>query len=169
MIKTAGMDVSLDLPNSNVDLGSMPSTSANINTDNLDPLFAIVVPVMLAFIVLPFLIMRVSMMELDCFVSRRKALADLEQIQNKRRGRRQKHRQEGPTRNPSSSVKRIARRDRQSEQYQPSYLVDTVARNIESKELRARLSLTLCCGVLAVIIMTFVFMATGVFLYLSLM
>jgi hypothetical protein len=71
IVETGGMDVAVNLPNTKIDLGSMPSIDATLNTDSSDEMHAVLLPVILAAICVPFVIMRAAMMELDCFVTRR--------------------------------------------------------------------------------------------------
>ena len=71
-MQAAGLDLSLNLPNTKLDLGSMPKVSANLNLVDNDVYVAIVVPIMLAGLAVPFVVMRAVMMELDCFVAHKK-------------------------------------------------------------------------------------------------
>lgn len=74
VVQAGGLDVALNLPNTKLNLGSMPTFSVTLNTDSQDVMHAIVLPCVLAIVTIPFVIMRATMMELDCFVARRKQL-----------------------------------------------------------------------------------------------
>ena len=52
-MQAAGLDLSLNLPNTKLDLGSMPKVSANLNLVDNDVYVAIVVPIMLAGLAVP--------------------------------------------------------------------------------------------------------------------
>lgn len=77
MVQAGGLDVSLNLPNTHLDLGSMPAVSATLNTDTTDLWHAIIIPMVLAMITVPFVIMRAAMMELDCVIVRKKEVLEL--------------------------------------------------------------------------------------------
>ena len=58
-----------------LDLGEMPGANLNIEWGEEQDLFlAIVVPILLSLMVLPFVTMRSAMMEMDCFVASKKLL-----------------------------------------------------------------------------------------------
>ena len=70
----------------NLDLGDMePIQLDRINLDKYDHLLAVIAPLILTMMVLPFATMRAAMLELDCFIARRKTLADLERVQRHKR------------------------------------------------------------------------------------
>ena len=71
-VQAAGLDLSLNLPNTKLDLGSMPKVSANLNLVDNDAYVAIFIPILLAGLAVPFVVMRAVMMELDCFVAHKK-------------------------------------------------------------------------------------------------
>ncbi len=149
-MEAGGLDVSLNLPNTKIDLGSMPTFSASVNTDASDELHAIVAPIILVAICVPFVLMRAAMMELDCFVTRRKQLGDrFEDLvltqQHKRSGNARFRREFGT-----------------------STLTGTMAQNVESLEMKARLYLTLCCSTLAMLVLTAFMMMLGALLYMNL-
>lgn len=149
IVQAGGLDVSLNLPNTKLDLGSMPTFSASLHTDESDSLHAVIAPIVLAAICLPFVIMRAAMMELDCFVTRRKQLGDdFEQLVNSRKGQHSKKR--------SSSA-----------HHGGESVAELLAKNVESTKLKARLYVTLCCSILAILVMTAFLMLLGVLLYLN--
>ncbi|XP_040570448.1 uncharacterized protein [Lepeophtheirus salmonis] len=71
-VKAMGLDIGISLPDQNLDLGSMPPVTANVNTSENDGLISIIIPAVLLLLPLPFVVIRALMMELDCFVLRRK-------------------------------------------------------------------------------------------------
>ena len=80
-----GVNLGINLDGQNVDLGGMPPISTDINLDSSDHLMAVIAPLILSMVVLPFVTMRSAMMELDCFIARRKSLSDLERVQRHKR------------------------------------------------------------------------------------
>ena len=54
----------------------MPAMDASFNTEESDRFHAIVFPIVFAVLCLPFIIMRAAMMELDCFITRKKQLGE---------------------------------------------------------------------------------------------
>ena len=143
-----GLDVSLDLPHTQMDLGSMPAMSATIDTTSNDLTLAIAAPLILSLIVFPFVTMRAAMMELDCFITSRKALnaADMEKYVYKKK--------KYSTVTTHSDLGRAT-------------LVDTIAENIDNKEMKVRMYVTLCCGMLGMFIMVLVFMLAGALLVMN--
>ena len=99
---------------------------------------------MLAIFCLPFVIMRAAMMELDCFIAHKKELDEMEEAQIAKN-----------------------RRHRHSNR-QAKSLLETVIRNSESKALKARMYVSLCCGVCGMMIFTMFTMMAGAFVFFSL-
>ncbi len=146
IVEAGGLDVSLNLPNTKIDLGEMPTFSASLNTDSSDELHAILAPVILVAICVPFVIMRAAMMELDCFVTRRKQLGDSFE---------------------DAVLAQHRKRTAASALRGRHPLTGTLAKNVESKELKARLYVTLCCSILAMTVMTAFLMLLGALFYLN--
>ena len=115
-------------------------------------------------VVLPFATMRSAMMELDCFIARRKSLVDLERVRRQKRTlKKQKLSQNyssTPTDSSGHSSSRVLLKNNQT-------LVETVAKNTENKELKGRMYVTLLCSIVGMAIMTFVSMFLGVLIYIS--
>ena len=93
--------------------------------------------------------MRAAMMELDCFIVHKKELGSLEEEKlavrrNKKSGLRHGRDEAGDS------------------------LLETVLRNSQNKALKARLYVSMCCGVFGTTIFTLVTMAAGAFVYMSL-
>jgi hypothetical protein len=99
---------------------------------------------MLAVFCLPFVIMRAAMMELDCFIAHKKELDTMEAVQ-------------------ITKNRRQHRGNRRAES-----LLETVLRNSESKSLKARMYVSLCCGVCGMMIFTMFTMMAGAFVFFSL-
>ena len=106
--------------------------------------FVPMLQVVLAVFCLPFVIMRAAMMELDCFIAHKKEL-DAMEAQQIGKNRRQ------------------LRASRQAKS-----LLETVLRNSESKSLKARMYLSMCCGVCGMMIFTMFTMMAGAFIFFSL-
>jgi hypothetical protein len=143
IVQAGGLDVALNLPNTQIDLGTMPTFSATLNTDSTDALHAVLFPIILAVITAPFVIMRAAMMELDCFLARKKQLEEEKE---------------------EDEVDGIFSRGggvRRS-------LAEAVRRNAENKELKARLYLTVCCSMCGMCVFTVLMVLTGAFMVLSL-
>ena len=151
-VETGGMDVSIKLPNQRINLASMPSVDASFNTESSDNLHAILLPVILAAICLPFTIMRAAMMELDCFVTRRKQLGqDFDDfLMMEECGKVRNNRRQVTTHGQIWSLR------------------DILARNVQSKELKCRLYMTLICSIIGIMVMTSFIMLLGVLLFLNL-
>merc|ERR1719273_1726454 len=144
----------------------MPPIEADLNLSSQDPLFAVVAPLILAIVVLPFVTMRSAMMELDCFIARRKSLAVVERFQRykhheKRKKKGSQQFTDSPTNSSghSSSTRGLIRNN--------LTLVESVAKNTESKELKSRMYITLLCSFFGILIMTLVSMFLGVIVYVS--
>ena len=104
----------------------MPKVSANLNLVDNDAYVAIVVPILLAGLAVPFVVMRAVMMELDCFVAHKK---DVDPAVNNKYN--------------YSPGKR--RRQQRSESLGISLMV---RENNTDKELKARLYVTICCSMM---------------------
>ena len=159
------LDVGINLPKKSVSLGDMPPIEADIDLGSKDHLFAVIGPLILAMVVLPFVTMRAAMMELDCFIARRKSLVDVERIQRyksmqKRRKKSSQQFASTPTNSSGHSSSRGLIRNNQT-------LVETVAKNTENKELKSRMYVTLFCSVVGMAILTFVSMLLGALIYIS--
>lgn len=141
----------------------MPPISTDINLDTSDHLLAVIAPLILSMVVLPFVTMRSAMMELDCFIARRKSLADLERVKRHKRIVKKKvtqHYASTPSNSSGHSSSRVLLRNNHT-------LVETVAKNTENKELKGRMYVTLLCSIVGMCIMTFVSMFLGVLIYIS--
>ena len=143
----------------------MPPIDADIDLGNKDHLFAVIAPLLLSMVVLPFATMRSAMMELDCFIARRKSLVDLERIQRNKRIQKRKRQSpqqyaSTPTNSSGHSSSRVLIRNNQT-------LVESVAKNTENKELKGRMYVTLLCSIVGMAIMTFVSMLLGALIYIS--
>ena len=104
----------------------MPKVSANLNLVDNDAYVAIIVPILLAGLAVPFVVMRAVMMELDCFVGHKK---DVDSGGNNKYN--------------YSPGKR--RRHQRSESLAISHMV---RENNADKELKARLYVTICCSMM---------------------
>ena len=151
-VETGGMDLGISLPQNKINLASMPSVNASVNTDSSDKYHAIFLPIILAVICLPFLIMRAAMMELDCFIARKKQLGDdfddflvLEGCPD-----------------PDKKLRNNRRRQNWLS------LRDILAKNVESKELKCRLYTALMCSTMGMMVMTMFLMLMGALVYMSL-
>lgn len=144
--KTGVMDLNFNLPESKIDLGSMPSMKVNLSTESSDRWIAILFPVALAVLCLPFTIMRAAMMELDCFVTRRKQLGeDFDDFL------------------VTHGKKSVALHNRRH--YPGVNLRDVLAENVESKELKCRLYTAFMCSGLGLFVMMLFQMLLGAFFY----
>ena len=157
----AGVNLALNLPQQNINLGTLPSMDASFNMEDIDTYVAIIAPIIFAAACLPFVVMRAAMMELDCFVTRRKQLGDdfddlvvLEGVQNRRKTR--KHIQPAGLQNNRRFL-------------QNQSLAEILASNAESKELKCRLYLSLICSGFGIIVMTLYLMALGAFFAMQFM
>jgi len=164
-VDIGGINLGINLDGQNVNLGGMPPINTDINLDTSDHLLAVIAPLILTMMVLPFATMRAAMMELDCFIARRKTLADLERVQRHKRLSKKKkklnqHYASTPTTSSGHSSTRVLLRNNQT-------LVETVAKNTENKELKGRMYVTLLCSIVGMAIMTFVSMFLGVLIYIS--
>ena len=133
----------------------MPAMDASFNTDESDRTHAMIFPIALATLCLPFVIMRAAMMELDCFVARKKQLGDdfddllvLESHSEK-------------------SGKRI-HQNRRLNQTTWS-LSDILAKNVNSKEIKCRLYSALLCTGMGMFVMTMFMMMMGALFYMALL
>jgi len=148
-VDTGFVDITMNMPNQDLNLGSLPSIDASFNTESTDRWHAIIFPIVLAVVCLPFTIMRAAMMELDCFVTRKKQLGeDFDEFLI-----------------IESSRHKPNVNNRRQEMWS---LRDILAKNVESKELKCRLYSALCCSCLGIIVMTVFMMLMGVLLYLNL-
>ena len=164
-VDVGGIKLGINLDGQNVDLGGMPPINTDINLSSSDHLLAVIAPLILTMVVLPFATMRAAMMELDCFIARRKTLADLERVQRHKRISKKKKKlnqqyASTPTTSSGHSSTRVLLRNNQT-------LVETVAKNTENKELKGRMYVTLLCSIVGMAIMTFVSMFLGVLIYIS--
>ena len=142
--ETGGLDVAINLPETKIDMGSMPSMKVNLSTQNSDQMIAILFPIALALLCLPFTIMRAAMMELDCFVTRRKQLGeDFDDFL------------------ATHSKKSMVLHNRRL----GVNLRDVLAENVESKELKCRLYTAFMCSGLGLFVMLFFQMLMGAFMY----
>ena len=146
----AGVQLGIDLPKSEINLGEMPSMEIDLNMDPIDQYVAIFAPVLFVVTCLPFVIMRSAMMELDCFITRRKQLGDdfddlitLEGLK------------------PRTRVN--------NRRLQNKSIGEILASNAESKELKCRLYLSLLCSGCGIFVMTMFSMAIGAFIMMQLM
>ena len=160
-----GINLGINLDGQNVDLGGMPPISTDINLDSSDHLLAVIAPLILSMVVLPFVTMRSAMMELDCFIARRKSLVELERVKRHKRIMKKKKKltqqyASTPTNSSGHSSSRVLLRNNHT-------LVETVATNTENKELKGRMYVTLLCSIVGMSIMTFVSMLLGVLIYIS--
>lgn len=142
----AGVQIGIDMPKSTINLGEMPSMDLSANLKDIDQIIAIIAPIMFAVACLPFVIMRAAMMELDCFITRRKQLGenfdDLIVL-------------EGFKHRPRVNNRRL---------YYNQSLAEILASNSESKELKCRLYLSLICSGFGMFVMTGCFMGLGAFI-----
>ena len=152
-VETGGMDVSINLPQNKINLASMPSMDASMNTDSSDRIHAIIFPVVLAAFCLPFTIMRAAMMELDCFVTRRKQLGD--------------DFDEFLVLESSPKKKEVFAQNRRKASNWTS-LRDGLARNAVSKELKCRLYMAIMCSGFGMMVMTTFMMLMGALFYMAL-
>merc|ERR1712020_512937 len=76
IVVDAGVKLAFNLPQQNINLGTMPSMDASFNMEDIDTYVAIILPIIFAAACLPFVVMRAAMMELDCFITRRKQLGE---------------------------------------------------------------------------------------------
>ena len=134
-----------------LDLGSMPAMSATVNTDSQDVIYATIIPVVLAAVAVPFVIMRASMMELDCFIARRKQIDGRIRKKKKRK-----------------NDKRIEQDEVDGFLTKAITMSEAVLDNAADKELKARLYVTVCCSVLGMCVFTALMIVTGGLLAISL-
>lgn len=157
-IGIGGNVIKIKMPQNKVDLGQMPAMDASFNTDESDRFHAIIFPIVLATLCLPFVIMRAAMMELDCFVTRKKQLGedfdDLLVLES----------------HPEKSGKRIHQNNRRLNQPTGwSSLSDILAKNVNSKEIKCRLYSALLCTGMGIFVMTLFMMLMGALLYMVLL
>ena len=145
--------MSINLPQNKINLASMPSMDASMNTDSSDRTHAIIFPVVLAAFCLPFTIMRAAMMELDCFVTRRKQLGD--------------DFDEFLVLESSPKKKEVFAQNRRKASNWTS-LRDVLARNAVSKELKCRLYMAIMCSGFGMMVMTTFMMLMGALFYMAL-
>merc|ERR1719245_600753 len=105
------------------------------------------------------------MMELDCFIARRKNLgrfrkSTTSQTHKQKKKKLNQQYASTPTTSSGHSSTRVLLRNSQT-------LVETVAKNTENKELKGRMYVTLLCSIVGMAIMTFVSMILGVIIYIS--
>lgn len=144
--QTGALDVAINLPESKIDMGSMPSMKVNLSTESSDRVIAILFPIALAVLCLPFTIMRAAMMELDCFVTRRKQLGeDFDEYL--------------VTHGKKSSMILHNRRNLGVN------LRDVLAENVESRELKCRLYTAFMCSGLGLFVIMLFQMLMGAFFY----
>jgi len=162
IVVDAGVKLAFNLPQQNINLGTMPSMDASFNMEDIDTYVAIILPIIFAAACLPFVVMRAAMMELDCFITRRKQLGDdfddlvvLEGVHNRRKNTR-KHIHHQPMQNNRRFL-------------QNQSLAEILASNAESKELKCRLYLSLICSGFGIIVMTLYLMALGAFFAMQFM
>ena len=103
----------------------MPKVSANLNLVDNDAYVAIIVPILLAGLAVPFVVMRAVMMELDCFVAHKKDVDAGVNKYNYSAGKRRRHQ-----RSESLAISHMVRE------------------NNADKELKTRLYLTICCSMM---------------------
>ena len=145
--QTGALDVAINLPESKIDMGSMPSMKVNLSTESSDHVIAILFPIALAILCLPFTIMRAAMMELDCFVTRRKQLGeDFDEFL--------------VTHSKKSSMILHNRRNNLGVN-----LRDVLADNVESRELKCRLYTAFMCSGLGLFVIMLFQMLMGAFFY----
>ena len=151
MVQAGGLDVALNLPNTKLDLGSMPTFSATLNTDSNDAMHAILFPCILAVVTVPFVIMRAAMMELDCFVARKKQLGEGDVTARSR----------------SRSFRSVGGDEVDGFVKGKFSLTETIQKNVENKELKTRLYLTVCCSMLGMCIFSGVLIVTCALIVLN--
>ena len=157
-------DLGINLDSQHIDLGKMDPMKTDINLDTSDHLFAVIAPLFLTMVVLPFATMRAAMMELDCFIARRKSITDLERVRRQRRAHKKiKKIDQDYSSTPTDSSGHSSRGLLRNNQT----LVETIAKNTENKELKGRMYVTLLCSIVGMSIMTFVSMILGVLIYIS--
>jgi hypothetical protein len=139
IVQAGGLDVSLNLPNTKLDLGTMPQFSATLNTDSTDAVHAVLVPLILAAIAVPFVVMRAIMMELDCFLARKKEVDPV--IGRERRFM-------------GAKLRRNQCRESLS-------ISQMVRENNDNRELKARLYVALCCSVMGMCVFTVMLLMGG--------
>ncbi len=141
IVQAGGLDVSLNLPNTKLDLGTMPQFSATLNTDSTDAVHAVLFPIVLAGLAVPFVVMRAVMMELDCFVARKKEVG---------------------MENDQFNVRFQSRSKRRRQQRSESLSIsEMVKENNASRELKFRLYVTLCCSVMGMVVFTIMLLMAG--------
>jgi len=146
-VQAAGLDLSLNLPNTKLDLGSMPKVSANLNLVDNDAYVAIFIPILLAGLAVPFVVMRAVMMELDCFVAHKK---DVDPV----------------TGNRYSYSPSKRRRHQRSEALGISQMV---RENNADRELKSRLYVTICCSMMGMCIFTVMLLVATAYVAMSLL
>jgi len=156
-IGLGGNVIKIKMPKNQLNLGEMPAMDASFNTDESDRFHAITAPIVFAVLCLPFIIMRAAMMELDCFITRKKQLGedfdDLLVLES----------QSGK----SGGQKRIYQNRRLNGQ--PAWsLTDILAKNANSKELKCRLYSALACTGMGIMVMSIFMMLMGAFFYMAL-
>eukprot|EP00096_Caligus_rogercresseyi_P011208 TRINITY_DN4342_c0_g1_i1.p1 TRINITY_DN4342_c0_g1~~TRINITY_DN4342_c0_g1_i1.p1 ORF type:complete len:520 (-),score=63.06 TRINITY_DN4342_c0_g1_i1:739-2298(-) len=143
IVKAMGLDIGIGLPNQSVDLGSMPAVKANINTSENDGLISIILPCILLFLPLPFVVMRALMSELDCFVLRRK---DFESL---------------APRLAMSQKETIGQACLlQNRRCESDVLSEIARKRLHERSLRCRLYITLVFGFLGILIISLTFIAS---------
>jgi len=159
-----GINVVMKMPHSIMNPGEMPGANLNIEWGEEQDLFlAIVVPILLSLMVLPFVTMRSAMMEMDCFVASKKLLdvIDVESYVHKKNKMARKRRSSSSAGTQSTStgsgqdhlhIGRVS-------------LLDTIARNTDSREIKSRVYTTICCGLCGMGIMVMVFMFMGALVF----
>ena len=142
--QTGALDLNINLPESKIDMGSMPSMKINLSTEASDRWIAIIFPIALAILCLPFTIMRAAMMELDCFVTRRKQLGedfDDYLVTHSKKSSLHNRRSHGVS------------------------LREALADNVESRELKCRLYTAFMCSGLGLFVIMLFQMLMGAFFY----
>lgn len=161
-IKLGGIDVAVPIPSEPLDLSGMPGLNVHLDTTSYDLIYAIVAPALLALLAVPFVVMRAAMMELDCFLTRRKEVDPEAKVKIAGQLEEDDEADEtdfafyvdekGRTKRalPASRVHRSLKR--------------AVKENAENKELKARLYVTVCCSVFGMCVFTLMMILAGAFL-----
>jgi len=170
-----GFNIKMLMPNSVMNPAKM-SPGANLNiSSSEDQMYylAILVPIMLGFIVLPFVTMRAAMMEMDCFITSKKLLDVIDVESYVYRKNRMQRRGGGGSRRGSSSARSTASTGSGAGAGGGAgsgsgklhigrvSLLDTIAKNTDSREIKCRMYTTICCGMCGMGIMVMVFMLLG--------
>ena len=172
-----GFNIKMLMPNSVMNPAKM-SPGANLNiSSSEDQMYylAILVPIMLGFIVLPFVTMRAAMMEMDCFITSKKLL-DVIDVESYVYRKNRMQRRGGGSRRGSSSARSTTSTGSGAAGGGTSgssgklhigrvSLLDTIAKNTDSREIKCRMYTTICCGMCGMGIMVMVFMFMGALVF----